>query len=106
MGVKANSTVVVMYILHCFHKIRFFRIVLYVSGSDKRVHLVKIFETSFLISFDSYVIGEREALQYCTPFTRYGPLQEHPCLHLTSRTSQFQFITLQSVYSLDVNNLI
>ena len=31
----------------------------YVSGSDKRVHLVKIFETRFLTSFDSYVIGER-----------------------------------------------
>ena len=32
---------------------------LIVSGSDKRVHLVKNFETRFLTSFDSYIIGER-----------------------------------------------
>ena len=44
--------------MKCQHSTAVCVVSVYVSGSDKRVHLVKIFKTRLLTSFDSYIIGE------------------------------------------------
>ena len=61
------------------------QIYIYVSGSDKRVHLVNMFPL--------------EVLEYRTPFTRYGPFHGRPCLRYNLRMTRFLFIPLHSVYS-------
>ena len=73
----------------------------YVSGSDKRPHLVKIFETYFWTLLDSYNIGEHDFVE-STPMVynvhKIWTVSWIP-LHYNLRMTQILFISLQSVYS-------